>query len=261
MSILAKNQPNPLRFLLYLEWALLAIAIVVVCLQSHLSSLVAALLSLALLGGMGLYLPSNCQVCKVLYTFLEICLLLLWKWLVPHAQLWQFLDLVIVIRSYFLFGVVGRWLVTGFVFVLALVQNLLDFHHLPTLTWQTIQSNQLANLLLFGVTLLLGLQLSNFALVERQTRQQLQQSAQQMANFAALQQYNRQAWDFQYTLIYSLAAVNVQLQAALKLWQVNPAQAQRFLVVAHQQGTTAVLELRQSVRRLAEVLDGVTIEK
>lgn len=260
MNILAK-QPNPLRFLLYLEWALLAIAIVTAYLQfsPHLPSLVAALLIIALLASMGLCLPSHSQFCKVLYTFVEICLLLVWEWLVPHSQ-WQLLDLVIVIRSYFLFGIPGQQLVTGLVFVLALVQNFL-VHHLPASSWQTIQSSQLANLLLFGVTLLLGLQLSNFALVERQTRQQLQQSVQQMANFAALQQCNRQAWDFQYTLIYSLAAVNVQLQAALKLWQANPAQAQRFLVRAHQQGTTAMLELRRSVRRLAEVLDGVIIEK
>jgi signal transduction histidine kinase len=44
-----------------------------------------------------------------------------------------------------------------------------------------------------------------------------------------------------------LIAFNLQLEGALRLWQINPNQAQTFLHEAKQTGSMALQEMRQSV--------------
>lgn len=48
----------------------------------------------------------------------------------------------------------------------------------------------------------------------------------------------------------SLAALNIQLQTAIKLWETDQKQAHDFLVVAHEQGITAMQEIRRSISLL-----------
>lgn len=48
----------------------------------------------------------------------------------------------------------------------------------------------------------------------------------------------------------SLTALNIQLQTALKLWETDQKQAHDFLVVAHEQGITAMQEIRRSISLL-----------
>jgi hypothetical protein len=48
----------------------------------------------------------------------------------------------------------------------------------------------------------------------------------------------------------SLTALNIQLQTALKLWETDQKQAHDFLVVAHEQGLTAMQEIRRSISLL-----------
>lgn len=45
----------------------------------------------------------------------------------------------------------------------------------------------------------------------------------------------------------SLTALNIQLQTAIKLWETDQKQAHDFLVVAHEQGLTAMQEIRRSI--------------
>jgi Histidine kinase len=58
------------------------------------------------------------------------------------------------------------------------------------------------------------------------------------------------AYDSYDALGQSLTALNIQLQTALKLWETDPHQAHSFLTVAHEQGVTAMQEVRRSIAML-----------
>ena len=73
---------------------------------------------------------------------------------------------------------------------------------------------------------------------------------QRIEAMAAIEERNRIARDIHDSLGHSLTALTVQLQAAVSLIQTNPAQAQVFLTQAHQLSTTAMQEVRQSVKAL-----------
>jgi len=45
----------------------------------------------------------------------------------------------------------------------------------------------------------------------------------------------------------SLAALNIQLETAVKLWQADPDRAYSFLVIAHEQGIAAMQEVRKAI--------------
>lgn len=110
---------------------------------------------------------------------------------------------------------------------------------------------------MFGLGLFLVLQLANTLIAERLTRQklslaheQLRQYAWQIEDLAAVQERNRIARDIHDSLGHVLTALNVQLQTAVKLWQIEPDKAQIFLKQAHQLGTIAMKEVRKSVSTL-----------
>lgn len=67
---------------------------------------------------------------------------------------------------------------------------------------------------------------------------------------AAIEERNRIAREIHDSLGHSLTALNVQLQAVATLLLTAPAQAQSFLTQAQRLGTTAMQEVRQSVRTL-----------
>lgn len=73
---------------------------------------------------------------------------------------------------------------------------------------------------------------------------------QQIETMATLEERNRIAREIHDSLGHSLTALNVQLQAAASLLVSDPAQAQAFLTQAQRLGTTAMQEVRQSVRTL-----------
>ncbi len=80
--------------------------------------------------------------------------------------------------------------------------------------------------------------------------EQLWQTVLQFGNFSASQERNRIARDLHDSLGQALTALNIQLQTAVKLWQLDPQQAQQFLAEAQRLGSTAVHEVRQTVRTL-----------
>lgn len=83
-------------------------------------------------------------------------------------------------------------------------------------------------------------------------REQLQQYILQIEDLAALQERNRIARDIHDSLGNALTTLNIQLQTALKLWHLDPAQAQEFLAEAHRLGAIAIKEVRQSVSNIRE---------
>ncbi|MEM1394276.1 MAG: sensor histidine kinase [Cyanobacteria bacterium P01_H01_bin.150] len=72
----------------------------------------------------------------------------------------------------------------------------------------------------------------------------------QFANFSATQERNRIARDLHDSLGHSLTGLNLQLQTAIKLCQLNPNQVQEFLTEAHRLAARATQEIRQSVKAL-----------
>ncbi|MEG3849707.1 response regulator [Microcoleus sp. herbarium19] len=83
-----------------------------------------------------------------------------------------------------------------------------------------------------------------------QALQQERSLKQRIEEMAAIEERNRIAREIHDSLGHSLTALNVQLQAAASLLLSDPAQAQSFLAQAQRLGTTAMQEVRQSVRAL-----------
>ena len=104
-------------------------------------------------------------------------------------------------------------------------------------------------------------------LEERQTPEQISlvyeqlwQSVVQFGNLSAMQERNRIARDLHDSLGQALTALNIQLQTAIKLWQLDPAQAQLFLEEAARLGSTAIKEVRQSVSALRGSHENQTLD-
>jgi signal transduction histidine kinase len=101
----------------------------------------------------------------------------------------------------------------------------------------------------------LQLQDQNQQLQETQTNllQALEQERslkQRIEEMAAIEERNRIAREIHDSLGHSLMALNVQLQAAASLLHSDPMQAQSFLTQAQRLGSTAMQEVRDSVRTL-----------
>ena len=80
--------------------------------------------------------------------------------------------------------------------------------------------------------------------------EQLRQYLLQIEELAAVQERKRIAREIHDSLGNALTSLNIQLQTALKLWHIDPSQAERFLTEAQRLGTVAINEVRQSVSSL-----------
>jgi signal transduction histidine kinase len=274
---------HPFRFLLYLEWALLAITI---------SSLLTpaprllsgplgppgsgapplpqfpllSLVSIFGFGLLGLYLPTGRLLPRLGHTLLQVLLVSLTSLLgFTSGRLFPVMYLVLVIRSCFMFGLMGRVVLTGLSFFLFLtilqwrIQLLTT--NLPDRVAQRLQgfltNVQLNLVFLFGLALVFVLLLVNALLTERQSQEslkkanaQLRQSADEIERLAMAQERSRIAREIHDSLGHSLTALNLQLEGALKLAQRNPEQAQRFLTEAKRLGSVALNDVRESVATL-----------
>jgi uncharacterized protein YqcC (DUF446 family) len=117
----------------------------------------------------------------------------------------------------------------------------------------------------FGMAILSGMQLlaasrtlaqiqqpisqqpSSFPVAEKSEETRHHNSKQVLAD---LRLRHHVAYDRYDALGQSLTALNIQLQTALKLWETDPHQAHAFLSVAHEQGITAMQEIRRSIALL-----------
>lgn len=77
--------------------------------------------------------------------------------------------------------------------------------------------------------------------------QELRQHVMQIEEQAAIQERKRIAREIHDSLGNALTSLNIQLQTALKLWRIDPSEAERFLTEAQKLGAVAIHEVRQSV--------------
>ncbi|MBW4596662.1 MAG: histidine kinase dimerization/phosphoacceptor domain-containing protein [Brasilonema angustatum HA4187-MV1] len=277
-----KTQSHPVRFLLYLEWGLLFMAIAfsftdatAPTAQSAIAAIsleprllpqlwlpkALELLMLAVFALTGGILPSRRFATKMLYIGIQFSLVL--AWLALSGQLWLLpvLLLIVVIRSWFLLALPGRWTLAGFVLAIMLLTRVqqLGSNDTAALFNQSPQDwlSQWSDVFWFAIVLLLLMQLMQYVLVAQQMQQQLaheqqrwRQYTQQQEELTALKARHRIAYESYDALGHTLIAINIQLQSALKLWSIDPSQAQKFLAQAQHLGVTTMQEIRNCVRVL-----------
>ncbi|MEA5616306.1 sensor histidine kinase [Cronbergia sp. UHCC 0137] len=259
-SIHVKN--HPFRFLLYLEWALLGLSTLTAIMPAPLHRFSVrfpemTIFSLIVFGLMGLRLPTNSKFDKVIYTALEVFLILSIGFFGGKAaRLFPFLYLILVTRSCLIFKLPGRIIITILSFILflfTLQHRLLPFR-LPPPALERFRFFGLSLALLFGLSLIFVLLLMNAVLSERQSREKLaianeklRQYALQIENQATLEERNRIAREIHDSLGHSLTALNLQLETAVKLLPSNPTKATLFLARAKELGSKTLQDVRHSV--------------
>jgi signal transduction histidine kinase len=261
---------HPFPFLLYMEWALLGMAIV-----SELSPTLlpryddfagGAVVCIFVFGGLGLWLPKRPTALAIAHVAAQLGLIFLAAWMGGGGlRLFPLLYLVLVIRSCLLFGLRGRLLVAAIVFLgfIGMVQarlrsldDELNFRLGQRLLPQLV-SVRLNLVVLFAILLVCLLLLMNALLSERERREELRQaneklraSAAQIEKLAMAQERSRIAREIHDSLGHALTGLNIQLEGALKLWEGNPQQAKQFVAQAKEMGSLALRETRQAVATL-----------
>jgi len=288
MQISRIIQKHPFPFLLYLEWGLLAIALLGEFLPGPMPHLgdrfpVINFLSLLGFGLMGLRLPSGSpnqpstqpsaqssaqsSAQKIVYTALEMGLIVVAAAAGRNPRIFPFLYVVLMVRSCLIFKMPGRLVVMGLSFSLFLVMlRRVEVRLSPP--WQVPSRPLLFNfVLLLGLVLVLILLLVNALINERHSREkltiandQLRQYALRIENLAMAQERARIAREIHDSLGHALTGLNLQMEGALKLWDSNPEQAHIFLRDAKQLGSTALQEVRRSVSAMrSDPLQGMPL--
>ena len=282
MSRPIQIKKHPFPSLLYLEWTLLAITALTAVIPPPLRRFrpkmpelsicnifpdlsscnilpEVSIYSLIIFAVMGLRLPRSKQINKIIYTVIEILLILMTGLFGErYARLFPFLYIILVTRSCLIFNLPGRLFVTGLSFTLFLVTTqlkyqLFNFQPSPQ-AQERFRFLILNSSLVFGLSLVFVLLMMNAVLSERHSREKLaianeklRQYALQIENQATLEERNRIAREIHDSLGHSLTALNLQLETALKLWQSNPGKAETFLATAKELGSKALKDVRQSV--------------
>ncbi len=272
---------HPLRSLLYIEWILFAVVMTL-----EVSPYEAQLLDpkwlnigiVAILAAMGLRLPLNKRILiRVIYTIAQIMLILIAASVGMRPA--GLLYIIVVIRSYLIFDRQYRlWLTAGIFGLYLMTMNLFPNRrssHLgrkfPNQTEiQTVQprSSQLNRrehrdgfrwgfVVLFGGILFSLQLLIDRILAEKQAKEELAIANQRIRSYAlkaeengSLQERNRIAREIHDSLGHSLTALNLHLEMALKLAQIQPERSRQVLTEAKRLGSTALNDVRQSVSAL-----------
>jgi signal transduction histidine kinase len=258
------------RLILYLEWILLGLAFLLEIRPARFGiNTTAQILVTLILGGfglMGLRLPVQRTRDKVLYTAVELVLLVVTFWLDRRTGFFPLLGLIIVIRSCLIFQQAGRLMVAGLVFIASLLLLFWGMPSPPRRPRHDISSESIANTILtlnintaitFGLTLLFILLLVNALLAERQSREklllandQLRQYALRIEDQATLQERNRIAREIHDALGHTLTAQSIQLENALLFLPPDAEKAKSFLRESQQLGARALQEVRRSIATL-----------
>lgn len=294
MPFVSRFEDRSLRFLLYLEWALLGLMVLgefLVRLPPWVPrSPELNLICLGLFAWMGLYLP-QVPWAKVVYLSLEVTLILVAS-VIGGLSFFFLFCILLVIRSCLCFSGKGQLWISGLVFwfFLFIQTHRLQFMQkglpqgLPPLAREWLRQDAarwaLTNkafilfslVLLFALTLLFLQLLVDRLLSERQSRQdlaaangQLRDYALQIESVAILQERNRIAREIHDALGHSLTALNLHLDAALGLIaskQVGDVdEARSLLREAKQLSKQALGDVRQSVSTLrSDPLAGQSLE-
>ncbi|NJR24786.1 MAG: sensor histidine kinase [Richelia sp. CSU_2_1] len=270
---------SSLRLLLSLEWIYMGFAIfteVAIALFSPASKTAPLqILNLVGFGLLGLKLPEDKLVPKILYTALEFGIILLLPLsnigILPNHSL----GLITVIRAGRMFRLPGRLVVTalvffsfvilqsvvgdnfGFIFVIKTANGEFKPITPEQINGAALLINRLGSAFFFGMMLGFNLLLLNALLSEHQSRQelaiaheQLRQYARRIEDQATLEERNRIAREIHDSVGHYLTAQSIQLENAALFFQSEPEQAKEFLTEAIHQGSNALREVRQSVSKL-----------
>ena len=275
----------PIRFLLYLEWILLAIIATSEALRFPLSGSPRMhfwreasgipffnLFALAAFGAMGLILPRNKQpIYKIIYSALEIALILFMS-SGRSFRLFPILCVILVIRNCFIFEVKPGSLVTIFAFALFVLKQLERFKrwsNIPHVERERLAFMLFSSALLFGLVLVFLQLLVNAVISEHNSRkkvaiahEKLRRYSLRIEDIATLQERNRIAREIHDSLGHYLTALNLHLEAAWKLREANPAEAMEFLADAKKLGSKSLEAVRQSVAAMrSDPLENLSLKE
>ena len=278
---------HPFLLLLYLEWVLLGIVLLASLMPHsrhhfHLAFqsekyLALGILSIAILGVMGLRLPYGSKLVQVIYISSGFAL----SWIAVlfggrGGRVFPTLLLIVVIRACLLFPWGGRIFVAIFSyasFLLVQVMSFLDIRPfgvplgrpLPRLVHR-LPSGELQNILIgltinsalwFGLALAFVLLLVGAVLAEHESQKKLsianhrlRQYALTIENQATLQERNRIAREIHDSVGHSLTAQSIQLENTALFLTENQEKAAYHLQKARQLGKDALQDVRQSVATL-----------
>jgi signal transduction histidine kinase len=274
MIHLIPNRKYPLRFLLYFEWLLLGI---VVCsetfaslfgLVSHLPRMpLLNLFCLLIFGIIGLKLPFQNRLNKIIYTGFEFVLIIIAS-MVGGILIVPLLYIVLIARNCLIFEGVTRSIISSFAVIFALVTQLHRAKYInliqPLAISQQLGLIILASMLTLGISTIFMQMAVNAIVKEFQSRQELSIKSEELAvanaqlreyalrieELATVQERNRISRDIHDSVGHALTGLNLHLEAALKLWQTDPEEATEFLTEAKQLGSKALKEVRQSIATL-----------
>ena len=266
-----KFNHHPFKFLLYLEWILLAIAVFTefIPISTPLSILkplegpirlpLLNLVCLGIFAAMGLRLPKNNQVTKIIYIVIETLLIFLAGFSSRSIRLFAPLYIIMVIRSCLIFKLFGRITVSFISFILVSFTFITIWQNRGYMNYAQTKLRFLPiNIIFaFGLTFLFILLFMNAIISERQSRdklvianEKLRQYALRIENQATLEERSRIAREIHDSLGHSLTALNLQLETAIKLWKSNRGEAEDFLDRAKELGSQALQDVRHSVSTL-----------
>ncbi len=273
---------HPLRSLLYIEWILFAV-VMTLEVSPHIQSTEPKWLNIGIvvvLAAMGLRLPLEQKLSiRIIYTIAQIALILAAAYVGMRPAV--LIYIIVVIRSYLIFGRQYRLWITAGIFALYLItMNLFSPPHLHNRDAASVRQNSgTANtqpqltatnrskerrdgfrwgfVVLFGGILLSLQLLIDRILAEKQAKEELAIANQRTRSYAikaeengSLQERNRIAREIHDSLGHSLTALNLHLEMALKLSQIQPEKSREVLIEAKRLGSIALRDVRQSVSTL-----------
>jgi signal transduction histidine kinase len=273
---------HPLRLLLYIEWILFAV-IMTLEVSPHESQLLEPkwlnIGIIVVLAAMGLRLPSDKLSLKILYTIAQLIPISIAAIVGMRPVHWLFT--IVIIRSYLIFGRQYRWWIiaaSAMFMVYFMTITIFTRHPHPDAGFHL--RPQIARIkpikprisaerhrqrdgfrwgfvLLFGGILLSLQLLVDRILAEKQAKEELAIANQRIRTYAlkaeengSLQERNRIAREIHDSLGHSLTALNLHLEMALKLSQIQPEKSREVLVEAKRLGSVALNDVRQSVSTL-----------
>ncbi len=236
---------------------------------------------------MGLQIPTENRRDKWLYTTLMMGLMAI-AMLGTGMQLFPLLCVVFVMRTGLMFSTgVHRWL-TGGMFLATGGMQIYHAMTVQYTRWEQIATRRagrlpprsafrgdiptpdmgdflasrlwmtsLSSVILLGLVLLFIQVLISALLAERKSRDALAQANQQLRDYAlrvedlaTVQERDRISREIHDSLGHSLTVSNLHLEAGLRLWESDPAEAKELIHEAKQQGSAALQAVRHSVSNL-----------
>lgn len=285
-----RNHPFP--FLLYLEWLLIFISLLLFRTCSvtfdlpFLESIenintnyrVFELLVMLCFLAMGFKLPSKKTFYKLFDIGLGLLLILLLNIIAGRGfGFIPTLLLVLLIRSCLIFEAAGRILVALIIWIL-FISSLNSFFPFVPVQKETVMTKEdvenmfvslkLTASVLFSFKIIFVLLLINTLVSERQSRQKLTLAHEKLRKYvlkiedqATLQERNRIAREIHDSLGHSLTTQSIQLENALVYLESNPDKAKLFLQEAKKIVANSLKEVRTSVRTLrSDPLKGQLLE-